>query len=208
MQFFKLSSIFLLASAVTAGPTKLSTSLKLTLTESPWSGYASTLSKTLGTVKLSTVMAKASLDHDGVAQSPSSPFSHEWQFTAADNKDTQWYPQGITSTADSLDTGLVDGVEALLFSWYHKGDQGVRVGFMNMNNRDYVYALLVEPTSGDNYKALKNLHAGGIMWYGTKLYVVDTYKGIRIFDMSKIMKVTAGSGIGKSGGKYYAHGYK
>lgn len=46
------------------------------------------------------------------------------------------------------------------------------------------------------------------MWYGNHLYVVDTWFGLRIFDMNKILQVTAGSGIGLNGGKYYAHGYK
>lgn len=55
------------------------------------------------------------------------------------------------------------------------------------------------------------IHAGGIAWYGGYLYVADTSKGFRVFDLSRPMQVSTGDKtlIGRTAdGAYHAHGYK
>lgn len=206
MKFFGISLAVSLAFGL---PEKLTTNLELVLSEKPWSPLANLLSDVLPTVSIPTLLSPASLDHEGYTVAPTSPLVQELHFTNADDRTVFWYPQGVTSSADSHSTGDTD---AILTSWYTRITKGVRIGFHDPTTNHYVYALLVEPTAttdgSASFKAMKGLHAGGIMWYGTKLYVVDTSAGIRIFDMSKILKVTVGSGIGKNGDTYTAHKYK
>jgi hypothetical protein len=151
-----------------------------------------------------------------------------WGGTASDPEDdqtTQWYPQGLTTSADYHDDGLYNGRHVTLVSWYDNLDdatsKGARISFVDMTDPDqpkYRHVLLVEPyldpsTGGagtPNFKAVK-FHAGGIMWYGDLLYVVDTGKGIRIFDTRKMLKVStsgAATAIGRqSDGSYAAFDY-
>jgi hypothetical protein len=68
--------------------------------------------------------------------------------------------------------------------------------------------MLVEPSADDNFKEVP-VHAGGIVWYGDALYVVDTDNGLRVFNVSNIWAVGAGDGVGKDAttGKYSANNY-
>lgn len=78
-----------------------------------------------------------------------------------------------------------------------------------MQYRHVLLVLGYEDSSGKANFRTQELHAGGIMWYGNLLYVVDTRAGIRIFDLNKIYQVdTSGDGIGRVGTKYQAYGYK
>lgn len=205
MKFF---GILLTVSLAFALPDKLTTKLELTLSEDPWSPLAKILNDDLPTVSIATILSADSLDHEGSKVDPTSPLVQDLRFTDADDRTASWIPQGVTSSADSSTADT----DAILTSWYTGTTKGVRIGFHDPATNNYVYALLVEPTAstGDtaSFKATTDLHAGGIVWYGTKLYVVDTYAGIRVFDMSKILKVTVGSGIGKKGDTYTAHKYK
>lgn len=156
-------------------------------------------------------------------------FAQGWMWGGpASNPDedqtSEWYPQGITTSADYADTGLYNGRKVTLVSWYDHLDvtagKGARISFVDMTNPaapKYRHVLLVEPyldpsTGGagtPTFKAI-HFHAGGIMWYGKLLYVVDTSKGIRVFDTTKILKVTANGDdtIGRqSDGTYTAHNY-
>jgi hypothetical protein len=114
-------------------------------------------------------------------------------------------------------------------SWYDNLDdgtsKGARISFVDMANPDrpkYRHVLLVEPyldpaTGGagtPTFRAVK-IHAGGIMWYGDLLYVVDSAgaserNGIRIFDTRKMLKLGTNpdTAIGRqSDGSYAAYGY-
>lgn len=120
----------------------------------------------------------------------------------------KWMPQGVTSTADALEVGTYDGKDGWLVSWYSDETSQVRITFVNKATKKYRNALLVYPNADDNFTGV-DIHAGGIMWYGDTLWVIDTTKGIRVFDMSNIWEVGSGSGVGKvSAGKYSAAGYK
>jgi hypothetical protein len=133
-----------------------------------------------------------------------------WEKTSSFNDvDTKkWYPQGISSTADAAEVGTYDGKDGWLVSWYSDEAHQVRISFVNKATKKYRHALLVYPAADDNFSAV-GVHAGGIMWYGDTLWVVDTSNGIRVFDMSNIWKVGSGDKVGKiSAGKYSAAGYK
>ncbi len=153
-----------------------------------------------------------------------SAFAQGWIWQDGDDTDPNWYPQGITTSADYHDDGVYNGRKVILVSWYDHNDptngKGVRISFVDMTDPSaptYRHVLLVEPyyesTGGagvPDFRAV-NVHAGGIMWYGDLLYVVETGKGIRVFDTSKMMKVSSTGDtttIGRqSDGSYTAHNY-
>ncbi|KAH6664210.1 hypothetical protein B0J14DRAFT_608047 [Halenospora varia] len=155
--------------------------------------------------------------------------SYTWPNGASfdDRGTSAWFPQGITTSSDAYDNGLYEGYDVTLVSWHHTiksdgknkdGPKGARITFIDRsspNNDRYRHVLLVmgyEDSSGKASFRTQELHAGGIMWYGNLLYVVDTRAGIRIYDMNHIYEVDDGAGssdgIGRVGTKYQAYGYK
>lgn len=141
-----------------------------------------------------------------------------WCFNSGDNNTEEWYPQGITGTGDAQADDLWGSKRAILVSWYHQS-KGVRISFLNPATGKYRHVLLVEPYTNSygnpSYRAVK-IHAGGIVWYGNYLYVVDTTKGFRVFDMRYVFDLKASSNgnttntdlIGRHSGIYYGHGYR
>lgn len=141
-----------------------------------------------------------------------------------------WYPQGITGSSDARDDGKVGGRRLVLVSWYHKIERepedpparGVRLSLVDITDLKairYRHLLLVTPTGdGDtvdftaaNYANGDPLHAGGITWVGDRLYVAETSKGMRVYDMSRIFEINATddeAAIGISGAEVNAHGYR
>ena len=146
-----------------------------------------------------------------------------FRWNKGDERVRYWFPQGITSSADAVASGSVAGRKILLVSWYFKPDvakskvdKGVRISFCDITdprNVRYRHVLLVDPymKSGQPDFRPVSMHAGGIVWYGRWLYVADTRKGFRIFDMAKIMQVTTGD-KSKSGrdrrGRYQGFNYR
>ncbi|MBX3275597.1 MAG: hypothetical protein KF729_35385 [Sandaracinaceae bacterium] len=145
-----------------------------------------------------------------------------FRWDAGDDAVDYWYPQGITGSADAG-----DGTRGwLLVSWYHRTDErptrGVRLSLVDASDPArprYRHLLLVDPVeraAGPDlgpaeYDSGGALHAGGIAWIGTRLYVADTSQGLRVYDLSRIARVshaddTARIGIG--GGRSDAHGYR
>jgi hypothetical protein len=131
-----------------------------------------------------------------------------------------WYPQGITTSADATDDGKWGENRIQLVSWYGKGDRagaGVRISFVQANKlrgARYRHVLLVEPyrhpDGSADFRALK-IHAGGIAWYGSYLYVADTNHGLRAFDVRRMLQTTSSAkGVvgAAGGGKYAAASYK
>lgn len=133
-----------------------------------------------------------------------------WPTDFNDQGTEKWTPQGITSTADALDAGTYEGKDGWLVSWYQNTPlKSVRITFVDRANDEYRHVMLVRPHAKDNFTTVP-IHAGGIMWYGNTLWVVDTNNGIRVFDMTNIWRVdTDGDGVGKKlGGGYSAATYK
>lgn len=125
-----------------------------------------------------------------------------------DFKTGKWVPQGISSSADATDKGTYDGADGWLVSWHREDDKSARISFVDRESKKYRNALLVYPEADDNFSEVA-VHAGGIVWYGDTLWVVDTKNGVRIFDLSNIWQVGSGDGVGKtSDGDYSAAGYK
>ena len=68
--------------------------------------------------------------------------------------------------------------------------------------------MLVEPKAGGTFAPV-NIHAGGIVWSGDRLWVADTAKGFRVFDLKRILQVaTDTETIGCTGGTCQAFQYK
>ncbi|MFC0005616.1 hypothetical protein [Micromonospora siamensis] len=104
-----------------------------------------------------------------------------WDETGTSTDDpstTTWIPQGITTTADAYGNHTYDGVQAVATTWYSTDAGHVRVSLAPAagysSGAKYRHLLLVDPTSGGNFTAVEDCHAGGAMWYGTMLYVACT----------------------------------
>lgn len=134
-----------------------------------------------------------------------------------DSKVPYWMPQGVTGSSDADDDGLWGARRIIAVSWQYSktiagtdADKGARVSFVDMATGKYRHVLLVEPTrtATPNYTGVP-IHAGGIAWLGHYLYVVDTAKGIRVFDMDRILEVaTSQDLLGRQGDTYYAYQYR
>ncbi|MEO6084422.1 MAG: hypothetical protein ABIQ18_15080 [Umezawaea sp.] len=159
------------------------------------------------------------------------PVLDKFCFTAGDNTTTQWVPQGVTTVADAQDDQLWGDKQAILVSWYNTESspaKGVRVSFLDPATGNYQHVLLAYPytnASGNpSYEAVTapqagnggSVHAGGIVWYGNYLYLADTNRGIRVFDMRYIFDiksaangdVTDSNQVGRQNGTYYSYGYR
>jgi hypothetical protein len=203
--------------ASAAAPTKLTAS-DFRLKEN---GYNAVIGKLDGLLKVTSVPAV--LDSANRSASACDPGATNqlaafcWQ--SGDNTTEDWYPQGITSTADAYDNGQYEGRTAMIASWYYHGsgtDKGSRVSFVDYSNPSapkYRHVLLVEPytnASGQPDFRAVTVHAGGIFTYGYYLYVADTWGGFRAFDLRHIWQVKTGdeSKIGRqSDGSYQAFNY-
>ncbi|MFJ3585190.1 hypothetical protein ACIPPS_23590 [Streptomyces sp. NPDC090127] len=112
--------------------------------------------------------------------------------------------------------------------------KGVRVSFIDSSTGKYAHVLLVYPFINDSgnasYMSVRtsqhyststkqygSLHAGGMVWYGYYLYVADTNRGFRVFDLRNIIDLGAlpadkwgkdKNSIGRQDGVYHAHGYR
>ena len=128
-------------------------------------------------------------------------FGFSWQKGDASTPD--WYPQGITGTEDAY-ADPSGRPRQLMVSWYDKATdggppRGARLSVVNLDETiTYRHILLVEPVrKRDGSLEMKpllesksrSLHAGGIVWLGDRLYVADTYRGIRVFDLRHIYEV-------------------
>lgn len=116
----------------------------------------------------------------------------------------------MTGSADATATGFVDGKRVILASFYYAPptgstyEKGARVAFVDVTGAPkYRFALLVEPkgTVAAPDFAPVLVHAGGMVWFGNLLYVADTSKGFRVFDMSRMLQVATDTDvIGCTGG--------
>lgn len=143
-----------------------------------------------------------------------------YRWAPGDDAVKTWYPQGITTSADATDDGMWGANRIQLVSWYGKDDRagaGVRISFVQANKlrgARYRHVLLVEPfrhpDGTPDFRAVR-IHAGGIAWYGSYLYVADTNHGLRVFDVRRMLRTTSSARdvVGSAGGgKYAAASYK
>ncbi|WP_285487151.1 hypothetical protein [Amycolatopsis taiwanensis] len=200
-----------------AAPAKLTAS-DFRLQESAYNSVIAKLDGLLPNASVPAVLDSA--NRAGTACNPGA--THQaaaFCWNSGDNNTTDWYPQGISTTADAYGNGLYDGRTALFASWYYSGtgtNKGVRVSFVDMANPSapkYRHVLLVQPYTNSagqpDFKPV-TVHAGGIFTYGYFLYVADTSGGFRAFDLRHIWKVTTGDNtkVGRqSDGSYQAFDY-
>jgi hypothetical protein len=136
-----------------------------------------------------------------------------------DQDTTKWIPQGLTTSADAQPDATWGQNKVVMVSWYHNEDngaKGVRVSFVNVNNLgapSYRNVLLVEPrrrSDGTPDFDAVPIHAGGLAWYQHYLYVVDTWGGLRVFDLDHIWRLRVEEsgevGLGTDG-RFHAFGY-
>jgi hypothetical protein len=171
--------------------------------------------------RVSLAEVLADVNRTGIATTtiPGKPagVSFGFQWAADDAATTAWIPQGISGSADASEDSLYQGKRVVLVSWYNEppagtADKGVRVAVVDTtgNTRAYRFALLVTPTgtvAAPSFAPI-NVHAGGIVWFKNWLYVADTTKGFRIFDLTHILKVASDQDkFGCEGGKCRAGEY-
>ncbi len=111
-----------------------------------------------------------------------------YRWASEDGETPDWYPQGLTGSADAEPSGLVSGRDVHAVSWYSKRGSGVRVTFVDVDAARYRHVLLVKPRASGDFDLVK-VHAGGIAWLGPLLYVADTRRGVRVFDTARMMRV-------------------
>ncbi|MFC6931622.1 hypothetical protein ACFQHO_15615 [Actinomadura yumaensis] len=179
---------------------------------------------------------------DGTStQRPDIDFSFCWDSPdSAASGNYEWTPQGVTTVADAQADKEWNGTKPFIASWYnceHKNGaedctdnkKGARISFVDPNTGKYAHVLLAYPFKNDSgnatYMSLrtqqnaegKSLHVGGMAWYGNYLYVADTGRGLRVFDMRYIfdLKSAGDKGnttdkkqIGRQDGIFYGHGYR
>ena len=212
--------------AAAANPTNLPVGqYTLSANYNQFDAVNSALVSTLGTASVHTVMTNANHDRTALPSSFSpAGLVSGFRFDSADNSDCKSYPQGITTSRDAVGTangGHYDGHQLVVVSWYTNdacGGNGERSRLTIVDwdadyPNKYRKVLLVEPTGTATTPNFKDIpvHAGGVSWYGDYLYVADTGRGMRVFDMRKILKTNTGGTADQIGrqpnGAYYAHNY-
>ncbi|KAF2260263.1 secreted protein [Lojkania enalia] len=217
--FFKVIYFVLLFTNFAVSTTAAWKNLTLSNYKLKQTGYSSTianLDKALPNVKLATIMENLNHDNPGTAPKVKNLLAssgYGWKDSSNFNdQDTEkWYPQGISTSADAFDSEKYEGYSVQLISWhsdhYDDGKRGARISFVKQGSgrkKKYRHVLLVRPKGDEDFEAIKGLHAGGIVWYGNLLYVVDTTSGLRVFDLNHIYSVDESikNKAGKSRNKY------
>ena len=103
-----------------------------------------------------------------------------WTWEAADRRDPEWWPQGVSPAPEPGVLGV---------TWYAKGG-GSRLSVLDLRSRRYRHVPLVRPTS-DGYEPLR-VHAGGLAWSGRRLYVAATRAGLWVCDTDDVVRVPDG----------------
>ncbi|GGO76747.1 hypothetical protein GCM10012289_54800 [Nonomuraea cavernae] len=181
---------------------------------------AAKLAKELGRVTVETVLARgnrtAVRKGGAAALGKMQPRPADWYaFDSADQNTADWYPQGLTCGEDS---GTAK-VPVFVVSWYFKPrppvpERGIRVTFLSPSTLKYQHALLVEARPDGSYQAI-DIHAGGVAWYGDLLYVADTTRGLRVFDVRNLLDLRTAQDdlgdprrVGRANERFHAFGYR
>lgn len=189
------------------------------------------LATKLTKVNASVVVADTNRKAKRLTAAPSTAraFQAGFAWDGDDQKIDSWIPQGVTTSADAYNSGYYAGDKVILVSWFfstnpnddnvvdYRIDKGMRLTFVDYNDAaapTYRHVLLVEPvrtaSGAPSFRPIRK-HAGGIMWYGHLLYVVDTYKGLRVFDLRTFFKVAVSEkdvcGL-HTDGTYHGYGYQ
>ncbi|MGB0100460.1 MAG: hypothetical protein WBP61_09285 [Nocardioides sp.] len=99
-----------------------------------------------------------------------------WTWDRADRADREWWPQGVS---------VAPGGRLVAVTWYAKGG-GSRISFLDLDAGRYRHVTLVVPAL-DGPEPL-HVHAGGLAWQGTRLYVAATRRGLWVADIDDILR--------------------
>ena len=99
-----------------------------------------------------------------------------WTWDRVDRRNRRWWPQGIA---------LEPGGPRVAVTWYAK-DGGVRLSILDLARRRYAHVLLVLPNA-EGHEPLR-VHAGGLGWHGTRLYVAATRAGLWVCDTRDVVR--------------------
>jgi hypothetical protein len=100
-----------------------------------------------------------------------------FRWDAEDSRTKAWYPQGIAASADG---------NVVLVSWYHKTSNVARLTCADRARRGYRHVRLITATGKPVHT-----HAGGLAWHEDLLYVTETTKGLRLFDLTRVERTGA-----------------
>ncbi|SEB51308.1 hypothetical protein SAMN04489844_0359 [Nocardioides exalbidus] len=147
-----------------------------------------------------------------------------WRWDDYDERDELWYPQGISTSADSSDTEAVltpegEGRRVVVTTWYSTGKDGIkrgsRVTFVDLDSGRYRHVLLVSPVfdkAGNLTLRPMNIHAGGIVWAGPYLHIAATGRGFVTARVDDIMRVAGDDDhpdeLGIDGTSLYSFGHR
>ncbi|MGZ3423344.1 MAG: hypothetical protein ACXWUG_05230 [Polyangiales bacterium] len=172
-------------------------------------GYApiiAELQKTLKTVPIATVLGDLNRTTTviGSTKLPGVPgFLRGFAWDTDDEGKAWWIPQGLTGSPDANDAGMVAGKKVVIATWYYDlakqpgatSEKGIRISIVDVTSGTpkYRHVLLVEPVmkSGRADFAPIVIHAGGAAWVGDRLWVADTGRGLRGFDLSQMLEVAS-----------------
>ncbi|WP_374456158.1 hypothetical protein [Nocardioides sp.] len=143
--------------------------------------------------------------------------AYRWDFY--DERDELWYPQGISTSADSSDTEDIGGRKVVVTTWYSTGKDGIkrgsRVTFVDLDSGRYRHVLLVVPVfdeAGTLVLKPMNIHAGGIVWAGPYLHIAATNRGFVTARVDDIMRVTGDDDhpekFGLEGTRFHSFGHR
>ena len=100
-----------------------------------------------------------------------------FRWDAEDNRTEAWYPQGIAASADG---------NVVLVTWYHKPSNVARLSCADVARGRYRHIRLITATGKPVHT-----HAGGLAWHQDLLYVTETTKGLRLFDLTRLERTAA-----------------
>ncbi|HEX4813936.1 MAG TPA: hypothetical protein VFV66_14415 [Nonomuraea sp.] len=179
---------------------------------------AATLAEEIGGTAVEALLAHANRTavRRGAAAALGSmrPRPAEWYaFDAKDQDTADWFPQGLSCAEES---GSI-GAPVFAVSWYFRpeaGERGVRVSFLSPHTLKYQHALLVRARPDGSYGPI-DIHAGGIAIDGDLLYVADTVRGLRVFDLGNLLDLRTAQNdlgdparVGRHDGRFHAFGYR
>ena len=145
--------------------------------------------------KANRKLSRANCGKSDRAAVPAGSIVYCWK--SGDDKTSEWYLQSVTTTSDANATSAGAQARADRHVTPRSPKKGVRLSFVDPARKRCRNVLLVYPTgtmAKPNYRPIDS-HAGGIAWYGNYLYVAETNRGVRVFDLRNIFD----PGISKNG---------
>jgi hypothetical protein len=100
-----------------------------------------------------------------------------FRWDAEDSRTEAWYPQGIAVSPDG---------NVVLVSWYHKPSNTARLSCVDRGRGRYRHIRLITASGKPVHT-----HAGGLAWHADLLYVTETTKGLRLFDLTRVERTAA-----------------